>query len=92
MKAIKSLAPQEDSALVLFSWVDKENASPGDILTYTVRYTNKGRSPLTNIVIRDKTPANTTFVRAGYGTLPKNIWRIAITSPTVGTAVRLSGP
>jgi uncharacterized repeat protein (TIGR01451 family) len=85
MKAIKSLAPQEDSALVLFSSVDKENASPGDILTYTVR-------PLTNIVIRDEMPANTTFVRAGYGTLPKNIWRIAITSPTMGTAVRLSGP
>jgi uncharacterized repeat protein (TIGR01451 family) len=85
MKAIKSLAPQKDSALVLFSSVDKEKASPGDILNYTVMYTNRSRSPLTNVVIRDKTPADTTFIRASYGTLPKNILNIAIKSPTVVT-------
>jgi uncharacterized repeat protein (TIGR01451 family) len=86
MKAIKNSTPQKRAALVLFSSVDKEKASAGDILKYTVNYTNKGRSPLTNIVIRDKTPTHTSFMSAGHGPLPKHIVRIAISSPPVGNA------
>jgi uncharacterized repeat protein (TIGR01451 family) len=85
MKAIKNATPQKGSALVLFSSVDKEKALADDILKYTVNYTNKGRSPLTNIVIRDKTPAHTSFMSAGHGPLPKHIVHIAISSPPVGS-------
>jgi uncharacterized repeat protein (TIGR01451 family) len=35
---------------------------PGDVLRYTIRIYNHGSVPATNVVLRDGTPANTTYV------------------------------
>ncbi|MDF1593577.1 MAG: hypothetical protein P1P89_18875 [Desulfobacterales bacterium] len=48
-------------------------------ITYTIAATNDGTAALTNVVIKDPVPANTTFISAdGVGTLSDNavIWNI----------------
>jgi uncharacterized repeat protein (TIGR01451 family) len=52
------------SGLVLTKVVDKPTAQPGELLTYTITYTNTASEPLGEIVIDDKTPAFTTFSAA----------------------------
>ena len=42
--------------------VDKDIATPDDVLTYTIRYNNTGDSDATNTVINDTIPDNTTYV------------------------------
>ncbi|MDM8550958.1 SdrD B-like domain-containing protein, partial [Desulfobacterales bacterium HSG2] len=44
--------------------VDKESASPGDTLTYTIIPTYPGGDVLSNVVVTDAVPAGTTFVSA----------------------------
>jgi uncharacterized repeat protein (TIGR01451 family) len=53
-----------DSSLALAKVVDKTTAQPGELLTYTITYTNAGSEALSDIVIDDKTPAFTTFNNA----------------------------
>jgi uncharacterized repeat protein (TIGR01451 family) len=56
-------------------------ARPGDVLEYTVTYTNSGSGSLSSIVITDATPAFTTFQAASCGApLPGNITSCAVTS------------
>ncbi len=38
--------------------------NPGDIMTYTIQVSNSGNYTATNTIIRDTTPANTSFVAA----------------------------
>ena len=47
--------------LELVKSVDKAEAEPGEILTYTVVGINTGASPITNVKIADAVPANTSF-------------------------------
>ncbi|MEG1992681.1 MAG: CshA/CshB family fibrillar adhesin-related protein [Acetivibrio sp.] len=42
--------------------VDKTNAKPGDILTYTVTGINPNNYPLPGVVFTDATPAGTTYI------------------------------
>lgn len=44
--------------------VDKATASPGDLLTYTLAYSNTGNANATGVVVGDAVPARTTFVGA----------------------------
>ncbi len=52
------------SLLKLVKTVDKNKASPGEIITYTITYSNSGSSSLNNIELEDVVPANTSFVSA----------------------------
>jgi uncharacterized repeat protein (TIGR01451 family) len=47
------------TGLVLVKSVDKAAAYPGDVLTYTITYSNSSLEPLTNITISDIIPAYT---------------------------------
>ena len=42
--------------------VDKDTTDLGEILTYTVRLTNEGALPQSNVVFRDIIPSGTTFI------------------------------
>lgn len=69
--------------------VDKTNAKPGDILTYTVTGINPNNFPLPGVVMTDPTPAGTTYignliVSVPYtGTTPAT--GITVTMPANGT-------
>lgn len=50
------------AGLVLHKSVDKTTALPGEVVAYTIRYTNQGSGPLSSLVIHDATPSFTTYV------------------------------
>lgn len=65
--------------------VDKNQALPGSVLTYTINYTNNGTEPISNIKIIDTVPTYTTFATASFSTpLPDNLTNCTITAPSVG--------
>jgi uncharacterized repeat protein (TIGR01451 family) len=66
--------------------VGADNGKPGDTLEYDLSFTNTTGTSLTNFVVNDPTPANTTFVSASCGALPAGITACNITSPAVGAA------
>jgi uncharacterized repeat protein (TIGR01451 family) len=73
--------------LSLTKGVDVASARPGDVLTYTITYTNLGATPLSAIVIQDATPAFTVFTSAGCGALGSGLGGCAVsTEPAVGAA------
>jgi uncharacterized repeat protein (TIGR01451 family) len=82
---------QANSGLQLSKAVDRATAKKGDILTYTITYSNNSSGPISNIVIYDTTPAFTTFVGQSHGPLPNNI--SSISANVTGGTIRwtLSG-
>lgn len=48
--------------LTLTKSVDKNSAEPGEVLTYTITYSNVGSGDATNIIILETIPVNTTYV------------------------------
>ncbi|MGB5439328.1 MAG: SdrD B-like domain-containing protein [Gammaproteobacteria bacterium] len=79
-----------DSSLVLVKVVDKPTAQPGELLTYTITYTNAGSEALSNIVIDDNTPGFTTFNSAScLLPLPANLTGCAV---SVQPAAGATGP
>jgi uncharacterized repeat protein (TIGR01451 family) len=55
------------TGLSLVKAVDKASALPGEILTYTITYSNNSSGALNNVVISDSTPAFTAYVGASAG-------------------------
>ncbi len=45
--------PPEDRPLLIIKWPDRHSALVGDIVTFTLRYTNSGGQPISNIVVSD---------------------------------------
>ena len=75
------------SGLVLAKTADRDSVRAGQLITYTITYTNPGSAALSNIVIRDATPAWTVFDTASCATLGAGITGCTLTtSPTLGTA------
>ncbi len=64
--------------------VDKANALPGEVLTYTIVYTNKGDQAINSLVIKDEIPPYTTFKSASFGPLPNDLTGCTITEPPPG--------
>ena len=55
------------AGLSLIKAVDKASALPGEILTYTITYSNNSSGVLNNVVISDSTPSFTRYVGASAG-------------------------
>jgi uncharacterized repeat protein (TIGR01451 family) len=73
------------SGLVIAKSVNLATAKPGDILTYTITYTNNGPASLSSIVIRDATPAFTVFQSASCATLGNGLTGCSLTAqPAAG--------
>jgi uncharacterized repeat protein (TIGR01451 family) len=75
------------SGLVIVKSVNAATARPGDVLTYTITYSNNGPSPLSSIVIRDATPAFTVFQSASCAALGTGLTSCVVSSqPIAGGA------
>lgn len=75
------------AGLYLSKTVDKASAKSGDVLTYTITYTNNSTAPLSQLKIFDATPSYTVFTSAACGTLGATLSACNVsTQPTVGTA------
>src|SRR5262245_48369064 len=60
------------ASLTISKAVDKSQANPGDVLTYSILINNIGQGPATNVVVTDFVPANTTYV-AGSTTIARGL-------------------
>ncbi len=73
-----------NTGLLLTKTVDKATAQSNDVLLYTITYRNAGAQPLTDLVVKDATPAYTTFVSAANGTLAPGLNAPTIAAPSAG--------
>ncbi len=76
------------SGLVITKSVDLTTARPGDYLVYTITYLNPGGQALSNIVLRDATPAWTVFDSATWAGPGFGITGCSLAQPAAGA----SGP
>ncbi|MGZ0707440.1 isopeptide-forming domain-containing fimbrial protein [Coraliomargarita sp. W4R53] len=81
---VTTIGQQTTAGLELIKAVDKAIASPGEVITYTLTYTNNGVGALDAIVIYDSTPAFTTFAAAPVPTYPLTLSNVTIAAPNVG--------
>jgi uncharacterized repeat protein (TIGR01451 family) len=51
-----------DKPLCIIKWPDKCDAQIGEIITFFIRYTNKGQKPITNIAVNDSLTARLEYV------------------------------
>ncbi|ETX03510.1 MAG: hypothetical protein ETSY2_33260 [Candidatus Entotheonella gemina] len=61
---LTTVGDSTSAGLHLLKAVDKTQAAPGEVLTYTITYSNRSNESLSNIVIHDLTPAFTVFQSA----------------------------
>lgn len=79
-----------DAALKLAKAVDKTAATTGDVITYTVTYTNLGDAVLSALKVLDATPAYTVFSAAACGALPSGLTGCTVTAaPAAGASGRV---
>jgi uncharacterized repeat protein (TIGR01451 family) len=63
------------------------SAKPGEVLEYSITYSNSSSAPVSMVIITDNTPAFSTFVSASCNMpLPAALTLCAITAPSVGAA------
>ncbi|NUP98915.1 MAG: DUF11 domain-containing protein [Armatimonadetes bacterium] len=72
------------SGLALAKTVNNPTARPGQVVTYTIAYTNTSGAPLTVLVIDDQVPTFTSLVSIAHGPLPADLTACTITSPAAG--------
>ena len=73
--------------LRLVKTVDRTVATSGNVITYTITYTNQGASAVSAVKVRDETPAWTVLSAATCGPLPIGITACSVTAqPSVGAS------
>jgi uncharacterized repeat protein (TIGR01451 family) len=60
-----------DKPLVLCKWADKQAAQVGDVVTFTLRYTNQGGRPITDVAVSDSLTTRLEYV-PGSSTADRN--------------------
>ncbi len=79
-----------DAGLKLVKVVDKATAISGDIITYTITYTNQSSGTLTALKIQDATPAFTVLQTVACGPVPNAQISCAVTTqPGAGVNGRI---
>ncbi|MFA6961379.1 MAG: isopeptide-forming domain-containing fimbrial protein [Opitutaceae bacterium] len=83
---LTTIGTATSAGLQLVKAVDKTIAAPGEVITYTITYTNAGAQQLFDLFIDDRTPAYTVFVSAAAGPLPNDLTDVDIVAPAVDVA------
>lgn len=78
------IVSETQGGLVIMKAVDKAQAIPGAVLTYSIDYQNNGNQPITSLEITDDTPAYTSFQSAACANLPNDLTACTITDPGSG--------
>jgi uncharacterized repeat protein (TIGR01451 family) len=78
--------PADSPNLTITKAVDKVTATPGEVLTYTITFSNTGTIDATNLVLSDPLPSGTTYVANSAtmnGTFTSNTvtWSIGTVAP-----------
>jgi uncharacterized repeat protein (TIGR01451 family) len=75
------------NGLVLTKAVDRASALPGEVLTYTITYTNLSNAPLGAIEVADATPSWTVFEDAACGAAGAGLSACGVSQqPSAGAA------
>jgi uncharacterized repeat protein (TIGR01451 family) len=69
-----------NTEFTLAKTVDKTNAAPGEVLTYTLSFNNGGAASVDNLKIEDAVPAYTVFLDAACGAMPAGVSACAVTA------------
>jgi uncharacterized repeat protein (TIGR01451 family) len=78
---LTTVGEPENSGLKLSKAVDKSTALPGDVLVYTITFSNNSSGPLSNVVVNDSTPAYTRYQAASCGApLPSGLSGCSVTT------------
>ncbi|OWQ92124.1 hypothetical protein CDN99_07160 [Roseateles aquatilis] len=78
------------TGLKLVKTVDKTSAVSGDVITYTITYTNQSTAALATLKIQDATPAYTVLQTVACGPVPNAQISCAVsTQPAVGASGRI---
>jgi uncharacterized repeat protein (TIGR01451 family) len=59
----KQIIVQDEQGKAKTEWRAVKDTDPGDVLRYTIRYTNKGKAEAEKAVITDPIPENTLYIR-----------------------------
>jgi uncharacterized repeat protein (TIGR01451 family) len=54
--------PEPDKPLRLCKWADKPSAQVGDVVTFTLKYTNQGGEPITDVAVSDSLTGRLEYV------------------------------
>lgn len=73
-----------DGTLVLLKRTAAATAAPGDVIIYTIDYTNAGDAPIDSVAINDFVPPFTTFDAADCTALATGLIGCTIDAPSVG--------
>jgi uncharacterized repeat protein (TIGR01451 family) len=76
----------EDGPLHIIKWPDRFGALVGDVVTFTVKYTNTGGQPITNVVVSDSLTSRFEYVP---GTAKTDREAIFTTQPNEGGSLIL---
>lgn len=83
---VTTIGPATAAGLRLVKTVDRSSASSGDLITYTITYTNLSSEALASLSISDVTPAYTVFQSASCGTAPNAQLTCAIAAQPAANA------
>jgi len=78
---VLTIGEPNDAGLSLVKTADRASGRSGDVIEYTIRFTNRSTTALTTILVNDATPLFTTFVSADCVTpLPAGITACNLTT------------
>ena len=88
--SVGDLTTATNGTLEVTKTVDLAAARPGDLITYTITYSNPGPDPVSAIVIQDATPPWTVFVGGSCTGMGAGLTGCALTTGSTARPSRVS--